>query len=35
MGGISFLIGTCAIPLHSILSLIRAKYWLDRILSAC
>jgi viologen exporter family transport system permease protein len=33
MGGISFLIGTCAIPLHSILSLIRAKYWLIELLS--
>ena len=33
MGGISFLIGTCAIPLNSILSLIRAKYWLIELLS--
>jgi viologen exporter family transport system permease protein len=33
MGSISFLIGTCAIPLHSILSLIRAKYWLIELLS--
>ena len=33
MGAISFLIGTCAIPLHSILSLIRAKYWLIELLS--
>ena len=33
MGAISFLIGTCAIPLKSILSLIRAKYWLIELLS--
>ena len=33
MGAISFLIGTCAIPLQSILSLIRAKYWLIELLS--
>ena len=33
MGAINFLIGTCAIPLHSILSLIRAKYWLIELLS--
>jgi ABC-2 type transport system permease protein len=33
MGGINFLIGTCAIPLHSILSLIRAKFWLIELLS--
>jgi ABC-2 type transport system permease protein len=33
MGALSFLIGTCAIPLHSILSLIRAKYWLIELLS--
>jgi len=28
MGAINFMIGTCAIPLKSILALIRAKYWL-------
>lgn len=33
MGGVNFLIGTCAIPLHSILSLIRAKFWLIELLS--
>ena len=33
MGAINFLIGTCAIPLKSILSLIRAKYWLIELLS--
>jgi ABC-2 type transport system permease protein len=33
MGSISFLIGTCAIPLQSILALIRAKYWLIEMLS--
>jgi ABC-2 type transport system permease protein len=33
MGALSFLIGTCAIPLQSILSLIRAKYWLIELLS--
>src|ERR1700726_3205170 len=33
MGAISFLIGTCAVPLQSILSLIRAKYWLIELLS--
>ena len=33
MGAMSFLIGTCAIPLNSILSLIRAKYWLIELLS--
>lgn len=33
MGGLSFLVGTCAIPLNSILSLIRAKYWLIDLLS--
>jgi ABC-2 type transport system permease protein len=33
MAAISFLIGTCAIPLQSILSLIRAKYWLIEMLS--
>ena len=33
MGAINFLIGTCAIPLKSILALIRAKYWLVELLS--
>ena len=33
MGAISFMIGTCAIPLTSILALIRAKYWLIELLS--
>jgi ABC-2 type transport system permease protein len=33
MGGINFMVGTCAIPLHSILSLIRAKFWLIELLS--
>lgn len=33
MGAINFLIGTCAIPLKSILALIRAKYWLTELLS--
>ena len=33
MGALSFLIGTCAIPLNSILSLIRAKFWLIDLLS--
>ena len=33
MGAISFLIGTCAVPLQSILSLIRAKFWLIELLS--
>jgi ABC-2 type transport system permease protein len=33
MGAINFLIGTCAIPLKSILALIRAKYWLIELLS--
>ncbi len=33
MGAINFLIGTCAIPLKSILALIRAKFWLIEILS--
>ena len=33
MGSISFLIGTCAVPLQSILALIRAKYWLIELLS--
>jgi len=33
MGALSFLVGTCAIPLNSILSLIRAKYWLIDLLS--
>jgi ABC-2 type transport system permease protein len=33
MGAINFMIGTCAIPLKSILALIRAKYWLIEILS--
>jgi len=33
MAALSFLIGTCAIPLQSILALIRAKYWLIELLS--
>jgi ABC-2 type transport system permease protein len=33
MGAINFMIGTCAIPLKSILALIRAKYWLVEMLS--
>jgi len=33
MGAINFMIGTCAIPLKSILALIRAKYWLLELLS--
>jgi ABC-2 type transport system permease protein len=33
MGAINFMIGTCAIPLKSILSLIRAKFWLIELLS--
>ena len=33
MGAINFMIGTCAIPLKSILALIRAKYWLIEMLS--
>jgi ABC-2 type transport system permease protein len=33
MGAINFMIGTCAIPLNSILSLIRAKTWLIELLS--
>ena len=33
MGAINFTIGTCAIPLKSILALIRAKFWLIEILS--
>jgi ABC-2 type transport system permease protein len=33
MGAINFMIGTCAIPLKSILALIRAKFWLVEILS--
>jgi ABC-2 type transport system permease protein len=33
MAAINFLIGTCAIPLKSILSLIRAKFWLIELLS--
>jgi ABC-2 type transport system permease protein len=33
MAGINFMIGTCAIPLKSILSLIRAKFWLIELLS--
>jgi ABC-2 type transport system permease protein len=33
MGAINFMIGTCAIPLKSILALIRAKYWLVELLS--
>jgi len=33
MAAINFMIGTCAIPLKSILALIRAKYWLIELLS--
>ncbi|MFZ0738099.1 MAG: ABC-2 family transporter protein [Candidatus Acidiferrales bacterium] len=33
MAAINFMIGTCAIPLKSILALIRAKYWLVELLS--
>jgi len=33
MGAINFVIGTCAIPLKSILALIRAKFWLIELLS--
>jgi ABC-2 type transport system permease protein len=33
MGALNFMIGTCAIPLKSILALIRAKYWLIELLS--
>jgi ABC-2 type transport system permease protein len=33
MGAINFMIGTCAIPLKSILAMIRAKYWLIELLS--
>jgi ABC-2 type transport system permease protein len=33
MGAINFLIGACAIPLKSILALIRAKFWLIELLS--
>ncbi len=33
MGAINFMIGTCAIPLKSILALIRAKFWLLELLS--
>jgi ABC-2 type transport system permease protein len=33
MGAINFMIGTCAIPLKSILALIRAKMWLIELLS--
>ena len=33
MGAINFMIGTCAIPLKSILALIRAKFWLIELLS--
>jgi ABC-2 type transport system permease protein len=33
MGAINFMIGTLAIPLKSILALIRAKYWLIELLS--
>lgn len=33
MGALNFMIGTCAIPLKSILALIRAKYWLVELLS--
>lgn len=33
MAAINFMIGTCAIPLKSILALIRAKFWLIELLS--
>jgi len=33
MGAINFMIGVCAIPLKSILALIRAKFWLIELLS--
>jgi ABC-2 type transport system permease protein len=33
MAAINFMIGTCGIPLKSILALIRAKYWLIELLS--
>src|SRR5208282_481302 len=33
MAAINFMIGTCAIPLKSILALIRAKQWLVELLS--
>ena len=33
MGALNFMIGTCAIPLTSILALIRAKFWLIELLS--
>ena len=33
VGGMNFMIGTCAIHLSSILALIRAKYWLMELLS--
>jgi ABC-2 type transport system permease protein len=33
MSAINFMIGTCAIPLKSILALIRAKFWLIELLS--
>jgi ABC-2 type transport system permease protein len=33
MGAINFMIGTCAVPLKSILALIRAKQWLIELLS--
>ena len=33
MGAINLMIGTCAIPLQSILALIRAKFWLIELLS--
>ena len=33
MGAINFMVGTCAIPLKSILALIRTKYWLIELLS--
>jgi viologen exporter family transport system permease protein len=33
MAAINFMIGTCGIPLRSILALIRAKYWLIELLS--
>src|SRR6202050_5935796 len=33
MGALNFIIGTCAIPLTSLLALIRAKFWLIELLS--
>ena len=33
MGAINFMVGVCAIPLKSILALIRTKYWLIELLS--